>query len=207
MPHRVPLLGIVLFIGYLCVAFSVWDFLFSLVVLVGLSLPMCQLCLAFCALLRAFACIFLLFPFLWGFLVLLLCVRGCSLPSSSGVWLCFWMLLVYSLPVRSSPSHILSWVRSVSPKKGISCMASLGPLGLLLLCFFPSWPSYINVCFSPVWSTLSLLFYTVSTLLLHYILFSALVGFAALQLVWCFHCLSLLRHVLFVFFGITGVLP
>ena len=85
--------------------------LFSLVVLVGLSLPMCQLCLVFCALLRAFARIFLF----WGFLVLLLCVRGCSLPSSSGVWLCFWMLLVYSLPVRSSPSHILSWVRSVSP--------------------------------------------------------------------------------------------
>ena len=60
MPHRVPLLGIVLFIGYLCVAFSVRDFLFSLVVLVGLSLPMCRLCLIFCAVLRAFARIFLL---------------------------------------------------------------------------------------------------------------------------------------------------
>ena len=74
------------------------------------ALP-CLLCSVACVRLH----ISLLFPFLWGFLVLLLCVRGCSLPSSSGVWLCFWMLLAYSLPIRFSPSHILSWVRSVSP--------------------------------------------------------------------------------------------
>ena len=85
---------------------SVWDFLFYFVVLVGLSSDVSALpCLP-----HSVAYVRPHFSFFSSytpeFLVLLLCIRCCSLPSSSGFWLCFQTLFAYPLLVRSCHSHI-----------------------------------------------------------------------------------------------------
>ena len=145
-----------------------------------------------------------------------------SPPMHSGLFFSFlqWGLVVFPDIVSLFPSRTLfpfafslfgavclSWGLGIFHLAFFFAWRLLALLGFRSFASYSSWPSYINVRFSPVWFTLSLLFYTVSALLLRSLFFGALVGSTALRLVWCFHCSSLLRHALFVFFGITGVLP
>ena len=126
------------------------------------------------------------------FIVLLLCVR-CSLPSSSGLWLFPDVRLFLSRSLLPFTYSILwcclslLWVRHF-PFSFLSCLAF-------------SWSSWASapLLHSPLgcptltctsllfWSSLSLLFYTISALLLRSRLFGALVGSEVCFGI--FHCL------------------